>query len=299
MASGKKKYILVALALIIVIVVVYRKKLIKATMPVVEKVQLAEVALLNDSAFIKFTLTVRNKRYWNIELRSVVINIYDDTTLILSYKNDSLKTLGRNQLKTEELYCTLPLAKIMGQIREHQGEDSVGLRLEGVFVYSTIFGEMTTEITERLPVRVPIPPQLFIRQIEYVGKEDGEYDLLYHLTLWNQNPRVLQMENLSYHLQGGDNLNMDGTVDNITIDALDSTMLVVPVHLVVTNKFGVITRIILDRDEMNYSFVLKGTITSFTDIVKKDVPVVITKYGRLELYNEDKINRPKFSFRKK
>lgn len=299
MATGKTKYVLLTLALIAVFTVIFRKKLIRATLPELEKVQLAEVALLNDSAYVKFTLTVRNKGFWNIELRSVTVNIYDDTTLVLSYQNDTLKKLARNEIKTEELYCTLPLTKIMGQIREHQGEDSVGLRMEGVFVYSTIFGEMTSSVTQRLPVKVPIPPQLFVRQIEYMGKHDGGYDLLYHITLWNENPRTLELENISYTLQSEDKLNMEGSIDNIAIEALDSTLLVLPVHLKVTNKFGLITRIILDKDDMNYSFVLKGTITSFTDIVKEDVPVVITRYGILELYNKDKVNRPKITFRKK
>lgn len=295
----KRKYSLILIAVLLILVVIYRKSLLKSTMPVVENVQLAEASLLNDSAYIKFTLLVRNKGFWNIELRSVRVRIFDDTTLILEYNNDTLKKLARNEVKIEELYCTLPLTKIMGQIREHQGEDSVGLRVEGVFVYSTIFGEMTSKITERLPVKVPIPPQMFVRHIEYIGKDNGGYDLLYHLTLWNQNARVLEMENISYHLESEDKLNLDGAIDNVTIDALDSTLLVVPVHLEVTNKLGLITRIILDTDDMKYSFVLKGTIISFTDIVKEDVPVVITRYGTLELYNEDKVNRPKFTFRKK
>ena len=49
---------------------------------------------------------------------------------------------------------------------------------------------------------------------------------------------------------------------------------------------------------MAYSFVLRGTIESLTGIAEDDVPVTVNTVGQMELYNEDKRDRPKVAIRK-
>jgi hypothetical protein len=299
MASRKLKIVLITVAVLITVVIIFRKPFIRATLPEIVDVALGEIVLRNDSAFVNISLIVRNKGVWHIDLKQVTLGVYDDTLQILSYVNDTLMTLERYQVKRQELYCTIPLKQVMQRIRDHQGQDTVGLRLRGELVYSTIFGEMSTTIDKRIPVNVPIPPRLSIRGIEYAGKEDGGYNLLFHLNLKNDNPRELELKDVNYALHGENGIDMYGQLDNITIAAQDSTQLWVPGRLEIDNRFALISQILLDKDMMAYSFVMTGTIESFTGIVKDDVPITVNSYGQMEIYNEDKRDRPKVTFRKK
>lgn len=301
MAGRKGKIVLVTLALLIVAVAVFRKPLLKATMPVVEDVTLAEFVIRNDSAFVKLSMIIRNKAVWHIELKQVRLGVYDDTLQILSYVNDTMKVLARNQVKKEDLYCTIPFRKVLQRIREHQGQDTVGLVLKGELVYSTFLGEMSTVVERRIPVQVPIPPRLAISGIQYNGKTDGFYNLLFDLSIKNENAREMDLKDLSYDLRGGDYIHLFGKLQNVVIAAKDSTRIRVPALMQVDHQFALISKILLDKDKMPYSFVMKGTIQSFTGIVKNDVPITVTSFGQMELYNEEKkkADRPKITLRKK
>jgi hypothetical protein len=216
----------------------------------------------------------------------------------MSYESDTLRTINRNDILQEILYCKIPVESVRSRIKLHQGEDTIGLRLKGELIYTTIFGKITSVVNEYVPVNVPIPPVLNVNRIDYLGRDDGGYDLMFSLTLINQNPRELQMNDISYSVVAKD-IQMTGALDNITIAALDSTQILAPVHMDLSNRFALITRIILDKDEMAYSFTLNGTIASLTKIVDEDAPVTISKSGSMELYNEDDHNRPKIHFRRK
>jgi len=298
MASRKRRVVLIALALLVIVVIIFRKPLLRSTMPKVENVRLAELVLVNDTAFVNLSVTIRNKGIWHIDLRHVRLSVYDDTVLIMSYVSDTLRTINRNDILNEILYCKIPVESVRRRILLHQGEDTIGLRLKGELIYTTVFGELISEVNEQIPVNVPIPPTMEVRRIDYMGREDGGYNLMFHLTLINQNPRELQMDDISYSVTAKD-IKMEGYLDNITIDARDSTLILAPVHMDLSNRFALITRIILDKDEMDYSFALEGTIVSLTRIVDEDAPVTITSSGHMELYNEDEHNRPKINFRKK
>jgi hypothetical protein len=299
MTRRKRWIALLIFASIVITFFIFRKPLLKATMPVVEDVTLSEFVLINDSAFVKLSLVVRNKAIWNIELTHVSLGIYDNDLELLCYESDTLQTLERNEARTEEVYCKIPFKEVMERIRQHQGEDTVRLRMKGVLVYSTFLGESSTIIDREIPINVPIPPRISVRGIEYAGREDGDYNLVFALTLKNDNPRMMDLEFVKYELHAGTNIDLNGHLDNISIAALDSTELRVPAVLHLGSGFSIISQIILDRDKMPYSFVMTGTIVTFTGIVQQDVPMTVKQNGQLELYNEDKRDRAKITFRKK
>lgn len=299
MAIRKRRIALIFFLLLVIVLVIFRKPILSATMPVVEDVTLSEFVLLGDSAFVKLSLTVRNKAVWLIELKEVRLGIYDDTLQILSYVSDTVRTFERNEARTEALYCKIPFKEVLEKIREHQGQDTVGLHLSGVLVFSTFLGESSRVIDRVIPVNIPIPPRVHVRGIEYSGKEDGDYNLMFSLTIKNDNAREIELEDVKYELHAGTNLDLYGQLGDISIAPQDSTQLKIPAVLQVGSGFKVISQILLDRDEMPYSFVMTGTIVTFTGIVQEDVPMTVKQNGQLELYNEDKRDRTKITFRKK
>lgn len=303
MAARKGRITLLVIVLIIVAVfIIFRKPFIRATLPEVEDVTLTEIVIRNDSAFVQLALIVRNRGVWHIELQKVSLSVYDDDVKLLTYENDTLHILERFQVKKQELFFIIPIKAVQAQIRSHQGEDSVGLHLKGDIYFSTILGDMSRTIDQVIPVNVPIPPKLTVQSIDYTGRtDDGNYNLLFHLMLKNLNPRALDMRDLTYDLQGTNGINLHGELGSVSIAAEDSTRIDVPAVLQIDNRLSVISDILLDKDVMAYSFVLTGTIESLTGMEAKDVPVTVTAFGQMELYNEnkDKRDRPKVEFRKR
>lgn len=303
MAARKGRItLLVCIVLLGAVFIIFRKPFIRATLPEVEQVTLAEISIQNDTAFVKLELTVRNKGVWHIELQRIDLGVYDGDVLLLEYQDDTLHVLQRNEVKKEQLFFAIPISKVREQIQLHQGEDSVGLHLKGEIHFSTFLGDMSRTIDQVVPVNVPIPPKLTMRGIEYTGRTDkGDYKLLFHLMLKNYNPRALDMRDLVYELQGNNGVNLRGQLNAVSIAAEDSTRIDVPAVLIVDNRFSLISDILLDKDQMAYSFVLTGTIESLTGIDARDVPVTISTNGQMELYNEnkDKRDRPKVALRKR
>lgn len=299
MKQRKGWIVLTVVVIFAVAVYAFREPLIRSTLPVVEEATLGELVLDNDSAFVKISLVIRNKGIWHIELTHVHLGIFDDSLRVMSYESDSIITFKRNELKTQVLYCTIPLMDVIERIREHQGKDSVGLHIRGVFEYTTFLGGSSSVVDHEMQVIVPIPPEIFIRRISYLGKENGVYNLEFDLTLKNDNARMLNMRDVTYELYAGNSIAVNGSIPSMSIAALDSTQIKVPASMKVDGHFGVISKIILDRDEMPYSFVMKGTIVSFTGVIDQDVSITVSATGQLELYNENRIDRPEFTVRKK
>lgn len=303
MAARKGRItLLVCIVLLGAVFIVFRKPFIRATLPEVEQVTLAEISIQNDTAFVKLELTVRNKGVWHIELQRIGLGVYDGDVLLLEYQDDTLHVLQRNEVKKEQLFFALPISTLRERIQFHQGKDSVGLHLKGEIHFSTFLGDMSRTIDQVVPVNVPIPPKLTMRGIEYTGRTDkGDYNLLFHLMLKNYNPRALEMRDLVYELHGDNGVNLRGQLSSVSIAAEDSTRIDVPAVLIVDNRFSLISDILLDKDQMAYSFVLTGTIESLTGIDARDVPVTISASGQMELYNEnkDKRDRPKVDFRRR
>ena len=293
--------ILLILVLIAGIFVVYgRRILIEAIVPDLEEVTVAEMVIDGDSARVKLTLSVHNRGVWRMDLLKTELNVYDDTILLLNYSNDSIKTIERDEFKIETLYLTLPLEKIMARIREHQGEDSTALTIRGQITFESFFGERTEPVNRIYYIRVPIPPKLYVRQVDYLGRNDDKiHKLMMHMTLVNLNPRRLDMSDVTWGIYGEDLLSMNGFMDDIHVAALDSTVIRVPVNLELLNKAGLISRIVLDNDMVDYSFALNGTIEALTGVVTRDVPVTIHTYGRVELYDRKRENGPKINFKRK
>lgn len=301
MRKRKRLIVLLILVLIAGIFVVFgRKIMMEAIVPDLEEVRVAEMVIDGDSARVKLTLSLHNRGVWRMDLLKTELNVYDDTILLLNYSNDSIKTIGRDESKIETLYLTLPLEKIMARIREHQGEDSTALTIRGQITFESFFGERTEPISKVYYIRVPIPPRLSVRQVDYLGRDDNKiHKLMMYLTLVNLNPRRLDMRDVSWQIYGEDLLTMKGFMGDIQVPALDSTVIKVPVNLELLNKAGLISRIVLDNDMVDYSFALQGTIEALTGVVTHDVPVTIHSYGRVELYNRKRENGPKINFKRK
>ena len=289
----------IVLAALLIVLIIVRKPLMRLVLPVAEDIHVSEIVLDNDSAFIVISLTVRNKGVFEIELQNVSLNVYDDTVLLASHKSDTVRILKRSDTKEEQLFCRISLRSVVDRIQEHQGEDSVRLIVNGMLKVKSVLGEEEIPVRQTIPVVVPVPPKLYVRQIDYLGKDEVGFNLQFHLTLINYNSKELRMNSITYEFHSDNELNLVGSLDSINIKSSDSTQLVIPAHLKIGERLQLIRDVIMDEDQMNYSFGMKGNIASFTDLVDRDVPLSVTVSGRMELFNEELRQKPKLIWHRK
>lgn len=300
--SGKRKWMLLAVFLtVLAAAFLFRAKLFLAFVPDVSEISISSVTIEQDSVKLQMTMVITNPKLWTFTILEADIAVYDDSILLMRYHNHSARHFGRGESLQEKFELLIPIEQLQRQIRAHQGEDSVHLRIEGTLEFNSIAGIMSRSVNMEVAVVVPIPPTLRIVSTEYIGKTDGRYDLLLHIVLANENNRSLEMKEVSYYLSGEDLLDLSGYLASVSIAARDSTLIAVPVRLLLKNKAGIVARIILNKDIVHYNFVLKGTIVSLSGIIDEDVPVVIRTNGFVELYDRERTRKqkPKFSWRKK
>lgn len=292
---SRKKIILWSLPVILLAVIAlsYQRIIWHLILPDLKDIRLAELNFDDDSVRVRLDLNIHNKGWWKIDVLHTELRAFDDTVLLFVYSNDSITTLGAGNDKQARLYVTLPIRRIMERIREHKGEDSTRIRLVGEVDCSTVIGKLSSNVDTNLVVRVPVPPRVFVREVDYLGKEGPrKHSTSLQLEFRNENPRELSMRDIDYELSSERFATMSGHLDALTIAAEDSTRVAVPGYVDGVGFFGLISRIVLDNDLMQYSFVLKGTMVSLTGVTDYDVPVTIRSQGTLELYNRQRGSTP-------
>lgn len=291
---------LLVLAVLAGLLVAFRKPIFAHTLPKVEKLTFTRIAITSDSAHVRFRLRIRNRGAWNFKLKSVTLGVFDDTTRLLAYSNDSLRTLAPDETRDEDFSVTLPVRKIIGKIREHQSEDSAYLLVQGTLLFDVFGFDAPQDFREEIAVKVPVPPKLTLREIVYTGKENGLHGLELTLRIVNRNDREFHLKNISYDITGEQLIAAHGFLPNLDIGALDSTDVKIPVQVKLKNKLGLITQVVLFKEDIDYSFVMHGTITSVEGIVENEVPATFTSNGRMKLQgNHDDTKHIRFSIRKK
>lgn len=276
---------LMTILLLALIAVFFGKRMLRSTLPDVEKATILRVSVTADSAHVDIQLLLRNKGYWNFRVKSLHLKLYDDTVQLVSYANDSVRTLHRHEEKAERFFVVLPIKKIMERIRERQGQDSTVIDIRGEIVLNTFAGDITKDITQQVTVKIPTPPEVNLQQVEYLGKENGAHQLMVFLNFINRNERSLRMRDVHYQFTGSDMIAANGYLADLTIPARDSMVLRVPVQVKITDKLKLIGKIITGDHTLDYQVSVQGTIVSLTGIVKEDVPAVFTTAGTVHLRN--------------
>ncbi len=297
--SRTTRWAIVILVTIVTTIFIFRIPIIKATLPQVKSVNVGAIELDQDSVYISMHLTIQNRDFWSFELKHIELKLYDEQVLVFALIDDTTRVLKRSQAKTEKFRFVIPVSDIVTGILKHQGEDSVSIHIVGKIVYTTIFGQITSDIDRVVTVKVPIPPTLIVRQVDFLGQKEGVFNLLLHTTLVNRNERELEMNDVSYYATGDDILELKGFLPNISIAALDSTRIVIPVSMTLKKKMGLVSRIILDKDIVAYNFVMNGTISSLTGLADEDMKLSVHTTGYIELFDRERVVNTKLAWKKK
>jgi len=297
------KIILLLLAAVLLLGWIYRKALIKKVLPEVEKISVTQIVVDDDSAHLRVAMTVKNKGVMNWRVKQMKLQVLHDTTTMISLSSDSLYVLKVNERREQVFEIGLPYKKILRRIRSLQGQDSTLITIRGGLVFDTFAGDIAVPVNEDLTVGVPTPPVVYVRELEYLGKdEQGRHGLNLRLTLVNYNNVQFEMKDVSYEFASKELFHGSGSIDSVLIRPLDSTRLLLPVHVTLDNSFRLASKIVFNNDVVNYSFVMRGTITSLTGLVKADeIPAEFRSNGRTELLQRgrDDMDDVKITIRKK
>ncbi len=276
-----------------------RKQLIRGALPVVEKISGGRISIVNDSARIRLDVVVRNKGWVSYHLTAVSIDVSNDTLLLVHYLDDSSYVLEKNERKTFSIEFDFPLKEALERIRNLQDRDSTMIAVRGWIDLETAVGEVRMPVVQDFPVEVPIPPQIQVHEIEYVpgGKDDNKsapgkfYNFRVKVSVINLNRKKFEFKDVSYDFYAGELIESHGRLEDILIDALDSTYMTLPLQVEVEQRAKLLYQVITNKDRVNYTIMMRGTIVSLGGF-DQEISATFRNDGMVELYNPERKKIP-------
>lgn len=264
-----------------------RKRLLREMLPQVEQVVVDKISIINDSAYVRLHILVRNTSWSSYELYKSDITIMNDTVTLVHYFNDSTLTLAQNQVRIFPIEFIVPVHKTIKRIKSLQDQDSTLITVHGTIDFNSILGRNRREFQKVISVAVPIPPKLKIGEIVYLGeirKGQKLYDFRMNLEVTNLNKKEFWFRNLTYRMNAGKQIESSGKIPDVRIPPLDSIQMNIPFHLKIENEISLFFKILFNNDIVPYHIYINGTIVSAAG-VEQDIPASYTASGQVELYD--------------
>lgn len=285
-----------------------RKRLIRGALPVVEKISGGSISIVNDSAHIRLEVILRNKGWVSYHLKSVRIDVSNDTLMLVNYLDDSTYVLGKNERKTFFLEFDFPLKEALERIRNLKDHDSTMIAVRGWIDLETIVGDIRMPVVQDFPIEVPVPPLIQVHEIEYLpGAEKGNKELkddpgkLYNFrvkaSVINLNKKKFEFKDISYDFYAGELIESHGRLQDIAVDALDSMYFDIPLQLKVEHRAKLLYQVLTNNDVMSYTIMMRGTIVSLGGL-DQEIAATFRNSGTVELYNPERKKIP-ITIRKK
>jgi LEA14-like dessication related protein len=297
-----KIIILVFISLIVGLMIIgfiWKDDFFKEVLPDVEKIKLAKIAIRDDNSSVQLELVIQNKKYINYHLKSLELDVYNDSLSLLHYSIDSGLLLNRNEKKIIELQFLLPIKKIIKRVKKLQNIDSTDIRISGWAIFSTVFGDLPLHIDERKTVVVPRLITAELEEIKYHGKKNNKYILQVKVKVNNPNDEKMEIKNITYDLYGEDLFEIHGAYqDQISLKAMSHEWLTFPVQVEIEDKVKLISKMIFNKDIIQYRFTMKGKIESMGGI-DEEIPLTVNTKGKIELLDKKRKNKFKFTLEKK
>lgn len=282
-----------------VVAFIWKDDWIEMVLPKVEKVTVGEISISDDVANVSMELVIQNKKYLSYNLKSLTLSVYNDSISLLQYARDSGLVLNKNERKMIALDFDLPIKKIMKRVKSLQSSDSTEIKIIGVAVFSTPFGDYTLPINERQIVKVPNLVKVKVEEVQYNGKKDDKYLLEAKIKITNPNDEKLEIKNVSYDFYGEDLFEVHGKyLGQLSVQPMGHVWLTLPLQVKIENKFKLISKMILNKDVIKYKLTMKGQIESVAGVTQ-EIPIKLNTHGRVELLDKHSKNNIRFTLEKK
>lgn len=293
------RHVLVILILGIIGYAVYfliqRHKLLNLALPEVKEITLIKVDIHSDTAFVEVNMIVMNKAPYRMSIDSVICNLSLGGTKLVSVSQYIGLRQESGQSDSVRISVNIPISHTRNKILSLQNQDSTGLQLEAMIVYSGFM----VPFAKSQQIEVPVPPQFKVIKTEKkefrLFKKDVQVDLF--LSIINEGKNLsLDLHDLQYEITIGTDLRSKGKFPrDVSIRPQSSQVLKLPLDIKMKHPLETIFKIMGDNDRVPFKIELSG----YMDVGKMErIPVVIFASGRMEIVNEQKKKREKKAERK-
>jgi hypothetical protein len=292
--------ILLIVSSVVTIGYLARRQLLKQVLPAIEQVVIENINVVNDSAFVKVLVMIRNKSWTAYELNYADITLSNDSLVLVHYVNDSVQKLEKDQVRVFPISFAVPIKDAIRRIRSLQDQDSTMINVKGWVRFKTMFGQNSMEFSKELVVEVPTPPKITLNELIYLGEEkkgENYYSFRMKLQIINLNKKEFWFQNVSYNMNAGKQIHSVGKIPgDIRILPMDTMHMEIPFRVTVDKEVALLYKIIMNDDVVTYNFNVTGTVASLAGM-HQDIPATFTTTGQVELYNPDR-KKIKFTVRK-
>lgn len=282
---------LLVLSVLAVIGYLTRRQLLKKVLPEIEQVEISNITVIDDSAYVKMLVMLRNKSWTSYELNYADITLANDSLVLVHYVNDSVQKLEVNQVRVFPISFTVPIKDAIRRIRSLQDRDSTMISVKGWVNFTTMFGQSKREFEKEIAVEVPTPPKIKLGELEYLGEEKGDqnyYSFRMKVKVVNLNKKEFWFKDVSYNMEAGKQIKSVGKIPgDIRILPMDSVYMEVPFRVTVDKELALFFKILFNNDIVTYHLNITGTVVSVAGL-QQDIPATFNTSGQVELYNPDR-----------
>jgi LEA14-like dessication related protein len=263
---------------------IQKHKMLNLLVPEVTEITLIKANIRQDTAYIEVNTIVTNKAPYEMNIDSVVCDLAVGGTLLVSTSNYVGLHQQSGQSDSVTFSVKIPISHTRNKIMSLQGQDSTGLSISAVIVYSG----MKVPFIKSKKIEVPVPPQFKILKTDKkvkLFKKDIEAQLF--LSIINEGKNLsLDLHDLQYEIMIGDDLASKGKFPrDVSIRPQSSQVLKLPMNIKMNHPLETIFKIMGDKDRLPFRIKLSG----YLDAGKmKRIPTVIFASGKMELVNEEK-----------
>lgn len=259
------------------------KKALNIIIPESEKLNNIHVRFSRDTAYIDLQIYIKNKSLFKLDIDSIVYKVKLDTSTLLSKSEFLNEKLKRSESDTLNLIVALPYNRVSKKIKSLQNRDSVDIDIDLRLVYSTVFGETSLPYQKTIRIEVPKPPKFEIEKIDYLKREKRTGYFMAYVRMHNYGKIELNISKLHYQMTATDFLKAEGDhPEEIRIKPRTDLLFKLPVKIEFKRVFKVISKIVTNNDEVDYTIKVTGLIQN--DKLSQDkTPIEIEKSGTMEL----------------
>jgi hypothetical protein len=268
-----------------------RRQLLKQVLPEVELVEIDNITVIDDSAYVRINVLLRNKSWTSYELNSADFTLSNDSLVLVHYANDSTQRLDVNQVRVFPISFVVPIKDAIRRIRSLQDRDSTVISIKGWATFTTMFGQTRKEFSKELSVEVPTPPKIKLGELIYLGEVKGEesyYAFRMKLQIVNLNKKEFWFKDVKYKMNAGKQIESHGKIPgDIRILPMDSVNMEIPFRITIDKEVSLFFKILFNNDIVTYNLNINGTVVSVAGL-QQDIPASFNTTGQVELYNPDR-----------
>jgi|GEM_PF-2481175 len=263
---------------------IQRHRLMNLVLPEVKEITLIKADIHSDTAFVEVNMIVVNKAPYRMSIDSIICNLSLGGTKLVSVSQYIGLRQESGQSDSVQFSVNIPISHTKNKIMSLQNQDSIGLQLEAMIVYSGFM----VPFAKSQKIEVPIPPKFRL-----VKTENLEVKLFkkrvtadFYLELINEGKNLsLDLHDIQYEMKIGDDFTTKGKYHDLSVRPQSSQILKFPANVKMTHPGKTIMKIMRDEDRLPFRVMISG----YLDIGKmKRIPVVIFGSGKMEIVNEVK-----------